>query len=148
MATVDKRARFASFCERRGVPVRIQSGPDSGGNAGWAAEYYALIQDATGSETGATELDETDTGADGPFLASANPKVFRVPATHFAPYTAEPAPIEGCLINWHGRLYRITNPDPRDSGGDDAGTYALDLYAYKWIDRPIGPLEYIPGLEF
>lgn len=122
--------RFYARAESHGIPVTLGVDLGQDGAAVGGVVYKAVVQDATGQEGGTIALDQ---GTLGVFIAAARPKVFRLPAVHFRPYADVMPPTEGILAVHQGWLYRVAAPDVSLTG---EGHYSVDLYAYRYIDRP------------
>ena len=91
-------------------------------------EYRVLTEEVSGAKVGVQALDKKDTL--GPYIASADPRVFRFNPAHFLPIIRVLLPIEGDELIWHRLIYVITLVNYSDVGEDTTG---INVYAYRKV---------------
>lgn len=88
--------------------------------------YQVETESVSGAEVGEQGLPKTL----GPYIASADPRVFIFSPRYFSPSTAVQCPIEGNQLIWHDLRYRVVNTTFEDQDDD---TTSVLVYAYREI---------------
>lgn len=103
------RKRFGTTVTLRGVDYRVTTSQAAGNKAGVETLPYASI---------------------GPFIASADPRLFVFDPDPFTPYTDVDPPSLGEEITWHNLVYIITAPSPIDLAESTVG---IKVFCYRKV---------------
>lgn len=107
--------QLQAFRDRFGTAVRFND-----------VDYPVIVEETAGAKVGTQTLSHTL----GPFIAAADPHVFRFSPNYFQPTTDVAPPRMGDTFIWHDRTYLITDTTFADWADD---TSAILVYAY-WRD--------------
>jgi hypothetical protein len=89
--------------------------------------YRVVTEEVAGAKAGINALPQSVLG---PFIASADPRVFVFSAQDFKPYTTVTPPQEGDYLTWHNLLYLVVHATYEDVG---SGSTQVLIYAYRKI---------------